>query len=98
MRTEPKMSFEQGSKVWVWDSIWLPAVVVHGAQIDRVVVRVEHGVTFTATMANLLPRGPACQPARPPFLRQVVHPNGAFALQSVVQRTTEEVSISAWKR
>jgi hypothetical protein len=82
MITEPKMSFKQGSKVWVWDSMWLPAVVVQRAQIDRVLVRVEHGVTFTATMANLLPRDPACQPERPPFLRQGLHANGALALQT----------------
>jgi hypothetical protein len=78
---QPKMSFKQGSNVWVWDSTWLPAIVVHLAQTDRVLVRVDHGVTFTATMANLLPRDPACQPARPPFLRQSLHTNGAFALQ-----------------
>ena len=80
MGTQPKLSFKQGSKVWVWDSMWLPAVVVQRARMDRVLVRVDHGVTFTATMANLVPRDPACQQARPPFLRQVVHPNGALAL------------------
>jgi hypothetical protein len=77
MSTEPKMSFEQGSQVWVWDSMWLPAVVVLRAPMGRVLVRAEHGLTFTATMANLLPRDPACQPARPPFLRQAAYPNGA---------------------
>jgi hypothetical protein len=77
MENGPKISFKQGSKVWVWDSMWLPAVVVQGAQVDRVLVRVEHGLTFTATMVNLLPRDPADQQARPPFLRQPVHPNGA---------------------
>jgi hypothetical protein len=76
------MSFKQGSKVWVWDSMWLPAVVVQPDQMDRVLVRVEHGLTFTATMVNLLPRDPADQQARPPFLRQTVHPNGvALALR-----------------
>ena len=81
MSTEPKMSFGQGSKVWVWDSMWLPAVVVQPAPMGRILVRVEHGLTFTATMVNLLPRDPACQPARPPFLRQGVHLNGALALR-----------------
>jgi hypothetical protein len=76
MGTQPKTSFSQGSKVWVWDSMWLPAVVVHRAPMDRVLVRVDHGVTFTATMANLAPRDHARQQARPPFLKQVVHPNG----------------------
>jgi hypothetical protein len=77
-----KISFKQGSKVWVWDSMWLPAVVVHRDQMDRVLVRVEHGLTFTATMMNLLPRDPADQQARPPFLRQAVHTNkAAFALR-----------------
>jgi hypothetical protein len=82
MNTGPKMSFKQGSKVWVWDSRWLPAIVVHPASMGRILVRAEHGLTFTSTMANLLPRDPACQPARPPSLRQGVHPNEAFALRS----------------
>ena len=77
MSTEPKMSFGQGSKVWVWDSMWLPGVVVLRAPMDRVLVRAEHGLTFTVTMTNVLPRDPACRDARPPFLRQAVHPNGA---------------------
>ena len=81
MSTQPKMSFKQGSKVWVWDSMWLPAVVVHRAQMGRVLVRAEHGLTFTATMANLLPRDPAGQQARPPSLQQGVHPNAALALR-----------------
>jgi len=81
MSTQPKMSFNQGSKVWVWDSMWLPAVVVLRAPMDRVLVRVDHGLTFTATMENLLPRDPACQQARPPSLRQGVHLNGALALR-----------------
>jgi hypothetical protein len=82
MNNGPKMSFEQGSKVWVWDSTWLPAIVVLRATMGRVLVRAEHGLTFTVTMANLLPRDPAGQHARPPFLRQAVHPNGAaFAVR-----------------
>ena len=52
MSTEPKMSFGQGSKVWVWDSMWLPAVVVQPAPMGRILVRVEHGLTFTATMGK----------------------------------------------
>jgi len=84
MSTQPKMSFEQGSKVWVWDSMWLPAVVVHRTQMDRVLVRVEHGLTFTATMVNLLPRDPAAQQARPPFLRQAVAPERGGARTSKV--------------
>ncbi|MGA9723500.1 MAG: hypothetical protein WBQ86_13665 [Candidatus Binatus sp.] len=81
MSTGPKMSLKQGSKVWVWDSMWLPAVVVHRAQMDHILVRVEHGVTFTATMANLLPRDPACQHPRPPSLHQGVRLTGALALR-----------------
>jgi hypothetical protein len=77
MNNGPEMSFKQGSKVWVWDSMWLPAVVVLRAPMGRVLVRAEHGLTFTVTMANLLPRDPAGQHARPPFLRQTVLPNGA---------------------
>ena len=81
MSIRPKMSFKQGSKVWVWDSMWLPAVIVHRPRMDRILVRVEHGVTFTATMANLLPRDPACQHARPPSLQQGVHLTAALALR-----------------
>ena len=76
MSTPPKMSFKQDSMVWVWDSMWLPAVVVDPAGMDRILVRVEHGVTFAAAVANLLPRDHACQHARPP-LPQGVHPKGA---------------------
>ena len=81
MSTRPKMSFRQGSKVWVWDSMWLPAVVAHRARMGRLLVRAEHGLTFTSTMANLLPRDPACQHARPSSLRHGSYPNGALALQ-----------------
>jgi hypothetical protein len=77
MSSQPKTGFEQGSKVWVWDSMWLPAVVVLRVPMGRVLVRAEHGLTFTATIVNLLPRDPAAQQARPPCLRQALHPNGA---------------------
>jgi hypothetical protein len=76
----PEMSFEHGVKVWVWDSTWLPAVVIHRAPMGRILVRVEHGLTFTATMVNLLPRDPACQQTPPP-LRQGVHLNAGLALR-----------------
>jgi hypothetical protein len=81
MSTQPKTSFKQGSKVWVWDSMWLPAVVVHRASMGRILVRAEHGLTFSSTMANLLPRDPACQPARPPSFQQGANLNGPIALR-----------------
>jgi hypothetical protein len=81
MSIRPKMSFKQGSKVWVWDSMWLPAVVVDRPQMGRILVRAEHGLTFTSATANLLPRDPVCQPARPPSLRQGVQLIEAFALR-----------------
>jgi hypothetical protein len=81
MSTRTKMSFKQGSKVWVWDSMWLPAVVVQRAPMGSILVRAEHGLTFTASMVNLLPRDPACQQAPPPSLRQGVQLNGAIALR-----------------
>ena len=81
MSTGPKMSFEQGSKVWVWDSMWLPAVVVQPALMGRILVRAEHGLTFAPTMANVLPRDPGCQHARPSSLRHGLHPNGSLPLQ-----------------
>ena len=53
MRNQTKTSFKPGSKVWVWDSTWLPAVVIGRGPIDRILVRFEHGVTFPVTMENL---------------------------------------------
>jgi hypothetical protein len=35
MSTRRKMSFGQDSMVWVWDSTWLPAVVVNHAPMNR---------------------------------------------------------------
>jgi hypothetical protein len=81
MNTRPKMSFKQGSKVWVWDSMWLPAVVIERARMDRILVRVDHGLTFTSTMANLLPRDPAREQARPQSLRP-----GAYAIETLAFR------------
>jgi hypothetical protein len=54
-----KMTFRQNSMVWVWDSTWLPAVVVQHAPMGCALVRLDHGVTFNVTMADLLPRDPA---------------------------------------
>jgi hypothetical protein len=50
---QPKFS------VWVWDSIWLPAVVVRPVQMNRVLVRLEHGVTFNAMVSHVRSRDPA---------------------------------------
>jgi|HubBroStandDraft_1064217.scaffolds.fasta_scaffold1000070_2 hypothetical protein len=61
MSTKAKMSFKQHSMVWVWDSTWLPAIVVRGARMGCVLVRLAHGVTFSVTAANLVPRDPACR-------------------------------------
>ncbi len=54
-----KMTFRQDSMVWVWDSTWLPAVVVRHAPMGCVLVRLDHGVTFNVIRANVLPRDPA---------------------------------------
>jgi hypothetical protein len=54
-----KMTFRQDSMVWVWDATWLPAVVVQHAPMGCALVRLDHGVTFNVTMADLLPRDPA---------------------------------------
>jgi hypothetical protein len=54
-----KMTFRQDSMVLVWDSTWLPAVVVQHAPMGCALVRLDHGVTFNVTMADLLPRDPA---------------------------------------
>jgi hypothetical protein len=42
--------------VWVWDSTWLPAVVLRPAQMGFLLVRFEHGVTCTVAISELLPR------------------------------------------
>lgn len=55
------LSFKSGSRVWVWDSTWLPAIVVHHAQTDCLLVRLAHGVTFSVPPAVLRPRDPACR-------------------------------------
>src|SRR5260370_40601424 len=52
------MAFRQNSMVWVWDSTGLPAVVVQHAPMGCALVRLDHGVTFNVTMADLLPRYP----------------------------------------
>jgi hypothetical protein len=43
----------------VWDSVWLPAVVIEASPRDRVVVKLAHGVAFTVTTRNLIARDPA---------------------------------------
>jgi hypothetical protein len=43
----------------VWDSIWLPAVVV-GYGVDLLRVRLAPGVTFNVGADKLFVRGPAC--------------------------------------
>jgi len=58
MGNVPEVSFERGSRVWVWDSTWLPAVVVGLLEADCVSVRLEHGVTFSVAAANLAGRDP----------------------------------------
>ena len=45
-----------GSTVWVWDSTWMPAVVVGRTQTGFVLVRFEHGVTCSVAMSDLQPR------------------------------------------
>jgi hypothetical protein len=52
MRKRSGFILERGSKVWVWDSTWLPAVVVRPGA-DSVLVRLEHGVTFQVAVDKL---------------------------------------------
>jgi hypothetical protein len=56
MGAKPKMPIRQGSTVWVWDSTWIPAVVVRSTQTGFVLVRFEHGVTCSVGMSDLQPR------------------------------------------
>jgi hypothetical protein len=55
MGAKPKMRFRQGSTVWVWDSTWIPAVVVRPTRTGFVLVRFEHGVTCSVAMSELQP-------------------------------------------
>ena len=65
-----KMTFGQGSMVWVWDSTWLPAVVVQHAPMGCALVRLDHGVTFNVTLADLMPRDLALLGADIPSARR----------------------------
>ena len=56
MGAKPKMRVLPGSTVWVWDSTWMPAVVVGRTQTGFVLVRFEHGVTCSVAMSDLHPR------------------------------------------
>lgn len=97
MSTEPKMSFKPGSKVWVWDSMRLPAVVVHRAQMDRVLVRVEHGLTFTAATQTLCRATLLANRCGRCSYDQSCTRAGHSHFKSN-SKATEEVSISAWTR
>ncbi|MBV8139329.1 MAG: hypothetical protein JO121_27425 [Deltaproteobacteria bacterium] len=55
MNTRSRMAFESGSTVWVWDSTWLPAIVVNYG-VDWVRVRLAHGVTFNVDAEKLVAR------------------------------------------
>jgi hypothetical protein len=69
-----KMTFRQNSMVWVWDSTWLPAVVVQHAPMGCALVRLDHGVTFNITMADLLSRDPASRGGDVPLATRVTRP------------------------
>ena len=72
MESEPEVSFKRGSRVWVWDSTWLPGVVVCPPAIGCVSVRLEHGVTFSVAIANLVARDPASRG------NDIPHPRGGL--------------------
>jgi len=59
--TRTEMSFELNSVVWVWDSTWLPAVVLQPVRTGCLLVRLEHGVTFSVNKAAVVPRDPNCR-------------------------------------
>jgi hypothetical protein len=61
MSVTPEIHFRRGAAVWVWDSTWLPAVVVHSTRMGSRLVRLEHGVTFRAGVADLAARDPSCR-------------------------------------
>jgi hypothetical protein len=63
---KPEMSILQGSAVWVWESTWLPAIVVRPAWPGFALVRFEHGVTCCVALPDLEPRDPASRGADRP--------------------------------
>jgi hypothetical protein len=86
MSTKAEVSFKQHSMVGVWDSTWLPAIVVYHASTGCVLVRLTHRVTFSVPVANLLPPVPACRGSdvpsaiaffRPHCTPKVLRPKGA---------------------
>jgi hypothetical protein len=58
MNTRSRVAAQSGSTVWVWDSTWLPAVVVDYG-VDLVRVRLAHGVTFSVDVDKLVVRDSA---------------------------------------
>jgi hypothetical protein len=58
MNTRSRTAFESGSTVWVWDSTWLPAIVVNYG-VDWVRVRLAHGGTFNVDVEKLVVRDSA---------------------------------------
>jgi hypothetical protein len=58
-----------GAMVWVWDSVWLPAVVVGPAQTGSMLVRFEHGVTLNVAVSDLQLRDPALRGDEKPACR-----------------------------
>lgn len=65
----PGPTLQQGTPVWVWDSTWLPAVVVDWARLDCLLVRLEHGVTFRAALADVAVRDAASRGSDVPRFR-----------------------------
>jgi hypothetical protein len=59
MGSVPRLTFKLGAQVWVWDSTWLPGVIVQRTRRDSLSIRLDHGVTFCADIANLAVRDPA---------------------------------------
>jgi hypothetical protein len=71
------MNFEQGSLVWVWDSTWLPAVVVEADRMGSLLIKLEHGVTFSSTDTYLVARDPArCGDDLPSGVAHRLHVSG----------------------
>ena len=73
MDDRPEIRILQGSTVWVWDSTWLPAVVVRPAQTGFVLVRFEHGVTCSVAMSDLEPRDAASRSGDKPVSGRRYH-------------------------
>jgi hypothetical protein len=57
----PETNILQHSTMWVWDSSWLPALLVRLALTGFLLVKLKHGATCSVGVSDLEPRDPVFQ-------------------------------------